>query len=186
MRLVAETETDVRRGSRSPLGNRKATLLQDALLKTDGTVTDLLELFTDEEIIIEKIAPGLYATECQRPICGDDPSSVVRDVILRGKVTGARYIFAHSHLFPSALPPAVQARLNTTSDPIGKVLREYRTESFRQIEESANVPMPTIARLLDEARTDQMRWRRYSVISGGAAIMEITEVFSERLFASVS
>jgi chorismate-pyruvate lyase len=46
--------------------------------------------------------------------------------------------------------------------------------------------MPTIARLLDQARTDQMRWRRYSVISGGAAIMEITEVFSEQLFASAS
>jgi chorismate-pyruvate lyase len=105
---------------------------------------------------------------------------------LRGKVTGARYIFAHTHLFPAALPPAVQTRLTTTSDPIGKVLREYRTESFRQIEQSASVPMPTIAQLLDQARTDQMRWRRYSVISGGAAIMEITEVFSEQLFASAS
>ena len=127
MRSVAETETGVGRGPCSPLRNRKATLLQDALLKTDGTVTDLLELFTNEEIIVEKIAPGLYSAQCQRPVCGDDPSSVVRDVILRGKVTGARYIFAHSHLFPSALPPAVQTRLNTTSDPIGKVLREYRT-----------------------------------------------------------
>ncbi len=136
MRLVAETETDVGRGACSPLRNRNATLLQDALLKTDGTVTDLLELFTDEEFIVEKIAPGLYTAECQRPVCGDDPGSVVRDVILRGKVTGTRYIFAHSHLFPSALPPAVQTRLNTTSDPIGKVLREYRTESFRQIEQS--------------------------------------------------
>jgi chorismate lyase len=186
MRLVAETETDIGRGPWSPLRNRKATLLQDALLKTDGTVTDLLELFADEEIAVEKIAPGNYAAECHRPECGDDPGSVVRDVILRGKVTGARYIFAHSHLFPSALPPAIQTRLNMTSDPIGKVLREYRTESFRQIEQSASVPMPTIARLLDQARSDQMRWRRYSVISGGAAIMEITEVFSEELFASAS
>ena len=186
MRLVAETATAVGRGPCSPLHDRKATLLQDALLKTDGTVTDLLELFTDEEIIVEKIAPGLYSAECQRAVCGDDPGSVVRDVILRGKVTGARYIFAHSHLFPSALPPAVQARLNTTSDPIGKVLREYRTESFRQIEQSASVPLPTIARLLDQEQTDQMRWRRYSVISGGVAIMEITEVFSEQLFTSAS
>jgi chorismate--pyruvate lyase len=186
MPLVAETETDAGRGQCSPLRNREATLLQNALLKTDGTVTDLLELFTDEEIVVEKIAPGLYTAECQRSACGDDPGSVVRDVILRGKVTGARYIFAHSHLFPSALPPAVQTRLSTTSDPIGKVLREYRTESFRQIQQSASDPMPTIARLLDQARTDQMRWRRYSVISGGAAIMEITEVFSEQLFASAS
>jgi chorismate-pyruvate lyase len=39
--------------------------------------------------------------------------------------------------------------------------------------------VPAIARVLDQGETDQMRWRRYSVISGGAAIMEITEVFSE-------
>ena len=73
----------------------------------------------------------------------------------------------------------MQARLSATSDPIGKVLREYRTESFRQIDRSARGSVPAIARVLDQGETDQMRWRRYSVISGGAAIMEITEVFSE-------
>ena len=175
MQLVDDTKT-----------NRGAALLQDALLKTDGTVTDLLELFADEEIEIEKVTPGLYTAECERPECGDEPGSVVRDVILRGKETGNRYIFAHSHLFPAALSPAVQARLSSTSDPIGKVLREYRTESFRQIERSASNSMPAIARVLDQGGTDQMRWRRYSVISGGSAIMEITEVFSEQLFASAN
>ena len=49
MQLVDDTKT-----------NRGAALLQDALLKTDGTVTDLLELFADEEIEIEKVIPGLY------------------------------------------------------------------------------------------------------------------------------
>jgi chorismate--pyruvate lyase len=166
--------------------SRGAVLLQDALLKTDGTVTDLLELFADEEIEIEKVTPGLYTAECERAECGDEAGSVVRDVILRGKESGNRYIFAHSHLFPAALPPVVQERLSATSDPIGKVLREYRTESFRQIERSASNSMPAIARVLGQGRTDQMRWRRYSVISGGAAIMEITEVFSEQLFASAN
>jgi chorismate-pyruvate lyase len=164
--------------------NRGASLLQDALLKTDGTVTDLLELFSDEEISIEKVTPGLYTEECERAECGNEPGSVVRDVILRGKESGTRYIFAHSHLFPSVLPPAVQTRLSTTSDPIGKVLREYRTESFRKIDETSTDLMPAIAQRLGHDEDDQMRWRRYSVISGGAVIMEITEVFSEQLFAS--
>jgi len=184
MHLVDETKPDAERALCSSLRDRGATLLQDALLTTDGTMTDLLELFADEEIEIEKVTPGLYAAECERPECGDEPGSVVRDVILRGKETGNRYIFAHSHLFPAVLSSAVQARLSATSDPIGKVLREYRIESFRQMEESASHSMPAIARVLDQRETDQMRWRRYSVISGGAAIMEITEVFSEQLFAS--
>jgi chorismate-pyruvate lyase len=175
-----KTETSGTVASRNP----RASLLQDALLKTDGTVTDLLEVFSDEEIAIEKLTAGLYTDECDRPQCGAEPGSVVRDVILRGKESGTRYIFAHSHLFPSVLPPAVQTRLSTTSDPIGKVLRDYRMESFRQIEQSARDDMPAIARILGHDEDDQMRWRRYSVISGGAVIMKITEVFSEQLFAS--
>jgi chorismate-pyruvate lyase len=182
MQLAAETRTST--GLLSSPRNRRSDLLQDALLKTDGTVTDLLELFADEEIGIEKVTPGLYTAECDRADCGVEPGSVVRDVLLRGKASGTRYIFAHSHLFPAALSPAVQARLNATNDPIGKVLREYRTESFRQIEQSASNFMPAIARVLGQDDTDQMRWRRYSVISGGAVIMEITEVFSEHLFAT--
>ena len=138
MHLVDETKPDAERALCSSLRDRGATLLQDALLTTDGTMTDLLELFADEEIEIEKVTPGLYAAECERPECGDEPGSVVRDVILRGKETGNRYIFAHSHLFPAVLSSAVQARLSATSDPIGKVLREYRIESFRQMEESAD------------------------------------------------
>jgi hypothetical protein len=40
-------------------GRPLAALLQEALLRTGGTVTDLLELFTDEDIRIDKIAPGI-------------------------------------------------------------------------------------------------------------------------------
>jgi len=182
MQLVGERKRDTERSPVSPPRSRGATLLQDALLRTDGTVTDLLELFADEQIDIEKVTPGLYTAECDHSECGSEPGSIVRDVILRGKASGTRYIFAHSHLFPAVLSPAVQDRLTKTTDPIGKVLREYRTESFRQIQQSACNFMPAIARVLDQCDTDQMRWRRYSVISGGAVIMEITEVFSERLF----
>ena len=184
MPLAADPRTGTNYDLLSSPRHRRAALLQDALLRTDGTVTDLLELFTDEEIDIEKVIPGLYTAECDRTECGAEPGSVVRDVILRGKTSGTRYIFAHSHLFPAALSPVVQARLNETNDPIGKVLREYRTESFRQIEQSASDFMPAIARVLGQDENDQMRWRRYSVISGGAVIMEITEVFSEHLFVT--
>ena len=156
-----------------------AGLLQEALLRTDGTVTDLLELFTGEAIRIKKLSPGHYADECDWPK-GEAPS--VRDVILCGKSTGTRYIFAHTHLYPEVLPPAVQIRLAETTMPIGKVLRECRLEDFRQIEDRGSRQMPAIAVLLGMPPTDRMQWRRYSVISGGLVVMEITEVFSERLF----
>jgi chorismate-pyruvate lyase len=102
--------------------------------------------------------------------------------MLCGQTTGSEYIFAHTHLFPEALAPAVQTRLAETNEPIGKVLREHRLEDFRQIEERGCRPMPAIAEILGAPTTDQMQWRRYTVISGGQVIMEITEVFSECLF----
>ena len=122
----------------SPLNPRSsvAALLQEALLRTDGTVTELLELFTHETIGIEKVTTGGYAAECHRPKCDREPGLVVREVILSGQSSGEHYIFAHLYLFPEALPRAVFQRLSETSDPIGKVLKEYRTETYRQIDES--------------------------------------------------
>lgn len=160
-----------------------AALLQETLLRTDGTVTELLELFTDEAIGIEKVTAAEFTAECHRAKCDLESDLVVRDVILTGQTTGEPYIFAHSHLFAEALPRAVFHRLSETSDPIGKVLKEYRVETFRQIDERGRRRMPPIAELLGKAKTDQMVWRRYSVIVGGLVIMEITEVFSEQLFA---
>jgi chorismate-pyruvate lyase len=170
----------------SPLSPRSsvAALLQEALLRTDGTVTELLELFTDETIGIEKVTTGGYTAECHRPKCDREPGLVVRDVILTGQSSGERYIFAHSHLFPEALPRAVFQRLSETSDPIGKVLREYRTEQYRQLDERGCRRMPGIAGILGRPETDQMLWRRYSIIVAGLVIMEIAEVFSEQLFST--
>jgi chorismate-pyruvate lyase len=159
-----------------------ASLLQDALLRTDGTVTDLLELFTHEKILIDKLDPGQYSSECDWPEVDANPGLVIRDVLLRGKTTGVPYIFAHTHLFPDRLAKPVQTKLSETNEPIGKVLREQRLEDFRQIEGRGLRPMPAVAALLGAESRDQMQWRRYSVISGGLVIMEITEVFSEYLF----
>ena len=167
-----------------PSGRPLSVLLQEVLLQTDGTVTNLLELFTGEEIYVEKVTAGLYSSECEWPKVELEPDPIVRDVLLCGKSTGLRYIFAHTHLFPEALAPPIQRRLSETSDPIGKVLREFRLESFRQIEERGCRPMPVVAQMLGRASSDRMQWRRYSVISGGTTVMEITEVFSERLFVS--
>lgn len=145
-------------------------------------MTDLLELFAGENIRIDKVTPGLYVSECDWPKDDDRTEPMVRDVILRGHKTDTPYTFAHTHLFPEALTPEVRTRLAETNEPIGKVLREHRIEDFREIRERGRRPMPTIAEVLGAAATDQMQWRRYSVVSGGLVIMEITEVFSERLF----
>jgi chorismate-pyruvate lyase len=160
----------------------RATLLQETLLRTDGTVTDLLELFTGENIRVDKVTPGLYSSECDWPNACGNPGPTIRDVVLRGRNTDLPYIFAHTHLFPERLEAPVQTQLSETNEPIGKVLRQHRLEDFRQIEERGIRSIPAVAGILGGEPTDQMRWRRYSVLSGGLVIMEITEVFSEYLF----
>jgi chorismate-pyruvate lyase len=142
----------------------------------------MLELFTREEIRIEKLNPGVYAAECDWPGSCANPEREVRDVLLCGQVTGLPYVFAHTHLFPEALAPAVRAGLSQTSNPIGKVLKEHRVETFRQIEQRGCRAMPAVAEVLGGAATDQLQWRRYSVTSRGLVILEITEAFSAHLF----
>ena len=159
-----------------------ATLLQETLLRTDGTVTDLLELFTGENIRVDKVPPGLYSSECDWPNACGNPGPTIRDVVLRGKKHGFALYLRSYTLVPGETGAPVQTQLSETNEPIGKVLRQHRLEDFRQIEERGIRPIPAVAGILGGEPTDQMRWRRYSVLSGGLVIMEITEVFSEYLF----
>jgi chorismate-pyruvate lyase len=182
--LTSETESEQAGETSQVARGPRAALLQEVLLRTDGTVTDLLELFTGEPIRIAKVSSGFHNAECDWPNKDGEPQLIVRDVILCGKTTESRYIFGHTHVYPEALAPAVHLQLQETNEPIGKVLRDQRVEDFRQIEGRGCRPMPLVAEILGVAATDQLQWRRYSVTSGASTIMEITEVFSERLFAS--
>jgi hypothetical protein len=69
-------------------GTPFAALLREALLRTDGTVTDLLELFTCEDTHGQNDS-GPYSYECDWPKVNAKPGPIIRDVVLCLSAVGA-------------------------------------------------------------------------------------------------
>jgi chorismate-pyruvate lyase len=107
------------------------SLLQKVLLTTDGTVTQLLEIYTGEKMRVEKLdhalvtdAPALLAVSAAEPVLS-------RRILLRGATRP--YMYAHSWLVPSRMPQGMQETILRTDTPIGQLWKASRLETFREI-----------------------------------------------------
>jgi chorismate-pyruvate lyase len=64
---------------------------------------------------------------------GAGGSLLTRTTHLVGSVTGTVYVRARSVFAVEAVPPPLQADLRRTDEPIGRLLRRHRIETFREI-----------------------------------------------------
>ena len=165
--------------TRSPV----ATLLQETLLRTDGTVTDLLELFTGENILIDKLQPGLYSSECDWPEVDASPGPIIRDVLLAGKDnricrtsspihTCSRSDWRRRYKPNSPRPTNRSERCSGSID--SRISARSKSGAFAPSQQS---PASSAGR--QATRCGGVGTRSYPA---GLVIMEITEVFSECLF----
>ena len=95
------------------------SLLQKVLLTTDGTVTQLLEIYTGEKIRVEKLehtlvtgGPASLGVSATEPVLS-------RRILLRGATRP--YMYAHSWLVPSRMPRGMQETILQTDTPIGQL-----------------------------------------------------------------
>jgi chorismate-pyruvate lyase len=107
--------------------------LQAALDRSSGTVTDFLEHLVGETIdahhhhhhIVEALdANGLRVQEGE-PL-------LQRAATLRGRNSGCSYVYAESIIVVSRLPTEFCKRLETGTDPIGRILDEMGIPVIRQ------------------------------------------------------
>ncbi|HEY6124220.1 MAG TPA: chorismate pyruvate-lyase family protein, partial [Steroidobacteraceae bacterium] len=107
------------------------SLPQKVLLTTDGTVTQLLEIYTGERIRVEKLEHALV-TGGPAPLGVSATEPVLsRTILLRG--ASRPYMYAHSWLVPSRMPRGMQETILTTDTPIGQLWKASRLETFREI-----------------------------------------------------
>jgi chorismate-pyruvate lyase len=121
-------------------------LLQKILLTTDGTVTQLLELFTGQEIRVRKLehalqrgGPPALAVSVNEPVLS-------RKILLSGPVRGCMY--AHSLLVPARLPRGMQEAMGQTDTPMGQLWRAAKLETYREILEYGRVRDSEVEALL--------------------------------------
>ena len=160
-------------------GDPGLSVLQRTLLITDGTVTQLLEVFTNERIRVQKLRHELVQGGPER--LGVDASEPVlsRVILLRG--ASRAYLYAHSWLVPGRMPAGMQDAMRQTDTPIGQLWKTARLESCREIVEYRREQDPAVGALL--GADGPLLSRSYLIFTGGQPMGLVTEKFSATLFA---
>jgi chorismate-pyruvate lyase len=156
------------------------SLTQKILLTTDGTVTQLLEIYTSEKIRVEKLE---HALEKGGPsslgVSGAEPV-LSRRILLRGATRP--YMYAHSWLVPSRMPRGMQEKILQTDTPIGQLWKMSRLETYREIVDFRREQDDAVAALFGVEA--QMLSRTYVIHTGGLPMGLIVEKFPITYFGS--
>jgi chorismate-pyruvate lyase len=168
----------------SAVDPRRLSSFQRILLTMDGTVTEILEAQVWESIRIVKLFQKFLETDRAIPYLEIEPLAqvLVRKVILRGKWSHQNYIYAESILVPERLPESLRDGLLNTKKPIGQLMLEARTETFREILSCGLEAAGELGDYFDIEPAANLVSRTYRVIAERKPIMLITEKFPEAAF----
>ncbi|MFD6530890.1 chorismate--pyruvate lyase family protein [Streptomyces sp. NPDC060184] len=160
------------------------------LLTTDGTVTTMLEELAGERVnAVAMNHRGAAPRHVLDALMGDGACGAVltRSTQLVSATTGTVLVYARAVLAPGALP-AVDRDLYATSEPIGRLLRRHRVETFRELRTGrplfdGEIPDPldecaSAAPEHEEPRHVTGAVRTYRIHAGGRPAIFVGEVFT--------
>lgn len=171
---------------RSHIEPSSLSTFQRILLTTDGTVTEMLEAYTLENINVIKLAEGLVSTVKEIPVLELPRGTKVieRKILLQGKISRKNYLYAESIIVPERLDERFQDALLNSQTPIGKLWLQYKVETFKEIVDTGKEPAGKLADYFLVEKEDKMLFRTYRVFTNGQPVMMITEKFPEKFFIS--
>ena len=155
------------------------------LIATNGTLTRILTVVADDEIVVQIIKQQIHHVAPKIPKLGQLPSGRVlqRNILLKGRRSGKPFVAAESFIAIDLLPPAIVTSLTTTDRPIGEVMAASCLDTFKE------APKVWIGELpgwlaLDGYQNSRTRTvaRRYRIITGGQPVIIITEYFLQNAF----
>ena len=156
-------------------------------MTTDGTVTEMLEAYSLENINVVKLAEGLVSTVTENPVLNIPKRTQVieRKILLQGKISRKNYIYAESIIVPERLDQKFQDALLKSETPIGKLWLQYKVETFKEIVDTGKEPIGKLANYFLVEKDDKMLFRTYRVFSNRQPVMMITEKFPEKSFLNL-
>lgn len=160
------------------------TRFQRMLLGTDGTVTRLLEAYAGEPMEVVKLLQELdTATGGDRDLDLPEHEKVLRRrVVLRGGRSKRILLYAEAVVALERMEPAFLDGLVGTDKPIGALLAEAHTETFREILRVGREPAgPSGAHLGLHAGAELIS-RTYRILVRRRPLILITERFPSQLF----
>ncbi len=163
------------------------SLLQRILLSTDGTVTDLIALYSGEAIHVRKVRQALASQSLPQVLrTAREPQPAMLQILSRQiLLSGAQrnYLYADSQFVFERFSPAVQRQLLDTDKPIGVMWKEERMETYREIIDKHVTQCPDIASHFDLPVSAWFVARTYIIHHSGQPLGAITEQWPVSLFA---
>jgi len=158
-----------------PVANR--SVLRAALESTSGTVTDFLEQLVGESIDAQAHHHDLIGAPTANDLrVAEGEPLLQRAATLRGRISGSSYVYAESVIVLRRLPTRFCLRLESSVDPIGRILSEMGIAVTR-----ANLVVPhgfDVSRSNGGMKVgDHLLARTYRIDSGQTPMMVITEWF---------
>ncbi|GLZ01171.1 chorismate pyruvate-lyase family protein [Actinoplanes sp. NBRC 103695] len=144
------------------------------LIASDGTVTPMLELMVGEQIVTAGLKQFPVPADPEHESLLPAPPGTAllqRTTRLAGARSGVTYVRATSLLLLDALPAELRRDLLVTPEPIGRVLRRTRVETYRDL-----ISWAPCGSASDEA------YRRYRILIGGVPALLIDELFTAACF----
>jgi len=157
------------------------SLLQRILLMTDGTVTDLLKLYAGEAISARRLEQTITRNNTQ-PLLSVPPETALlkRRVVLCGDKTN--YLYAESFLVFDMLTETMRYKLLETDCPMGRVWKEERLETYREVIEHRIAPCPRVSIYFDVPFHIPILSRTYLVFVRNKPFGVVTESFPSTHF----
>lgn len=167
--------------SDTSLADVSLSLQQQVLLTTDGTVTDLVALFSGEQIHITKILQRTATALGPKELGLRLPQALLeRSILLSG--ADKHYLFAQSHFIIGRLAPDMQRDLLETETPIGLLWKKARLEMYREVVDRRLEDRPDLLDYFPDACDSRFVSRTYLVYHQGHVLGVITEKFPLNYF----
>jgi len=155
------------------------------LIATNGTLTRILGVVANDEIVLEIIDQQIRDIAPKLPEVEQLPSGRVlqRHILLKGRSSGNSFVAAESLIAIDQLPPAIVTSLTKTERPIGEVIAASCLETFKEAAKVWVGPPPGWLAVAGYQNAEpRIVARRYRVISEGQPVMIITEYFLRNAF----
>lgn len=161
-----------------PGGAGSRNLLHRILLRTDGTVTTILEAYAGEPIMATRLGQSIQPARPHdaEPLGVAAGSPLIdRRVLLRGAHSGVTFLHGESLIVADRVSPELVERLESTDEPIGLLLRASRLETFREVLAVGEQRAGSYAAYFGSDEDAVLLFRTYRVLSHGQPVVLITE-----------
>ena len=155
------------------------SFLQRLMLVTDGRITDIVQAYSGETVEAVKLHQKLITADSKFAVLQLERKQQIieRSIVLQGKETKTNYLYADSYLILERLDSEIRNQLIFSHQPIGKLLRENKVETYREMLECGIEPAGILAQHFQIEPTAEIIYRTYLVLIGGLPVMQITEKF---------